>query len=395
MSYLRSATSSVYSARNQVELVQGGHDYFSRLIGLINSATTSFHLQVYIYDSDETGILVGNALQAAARRGVNVYLLLDGYASQNLSEEFRLSLQNSGVNFRWFKPIFKSKSFYFGRRLHHKIAVADGSRALVGGINISNRYNDLPDQPAWLDWAVEVSGESAEQLNRLCVSFWNRAIFQSGRKADMTPLRKDMITEAECLVRVRRNDWVNRKVEISRSYLEMMKRAEKEIIILCSYFLPGSMIRNALSKAVRRGLKITVIIASDSDVSLTKAAEKYWYPWLLRHHIRIYEYQPTVLHGKLAVFDKKWVTIGSYNINNISAYASVELNLDIKNDEFGRKTADALEHIIEKHCIEITADRFKRSNNLFLRWWYWMSYEIYRLILFLFTFYFRQRKRER
>jgi cardiolipin synthase len=339
--------------------------------------------------------MIGDRLCLAAERGLKVYVLVDGYASQHLSEAFKHKLEKSGVKLRLFQPVFKAKSYYFGRRLHHKVAVADGSRALVGGINISNRYNDLPGQPAWLDWAIEVVGESAEQLDRLCVSFWNRSVFPSARRAIFTPFRKEIIPETECLVRVRRNDWVNRKVEISRSYLELIKRAEKDIIILCSYFLPGSMIRSALSKAVRKGLKITVIIASDSDVSLTKAAERYWYPWLLRHNIRIYEYQPGVLHGKLAVFDSKWVTIGSYNINNISAYASVELNLDIQNKEFGAKTVSTLKEIMEKDCIEITPAQFERTSNWFMRGWFWMSYEIYRMILFLFTFYFRQRKRER
>ncbi len=390
-----SSTTPVYTARNRVTLIRGGSPYFTALCDLIDEATISLHLQTYIYDSDETGNLIGDRLCIAAERGVKVYVLLDGYASQNLSEAFKQKLQNSGVKLRLFQPILKAKSFYFGRRLHHKVVVADGSRALVGGINISNRYNDLPGQPAWLDWAVEVFGESAEQLDRLCVGFWNRAVFPSVRKAFFTPLRREIIPETECLVRVRRNDWVNRKVEISRSYLEMMHRAEKEIIILCSYFLPGNMIRYALSKAVRKGLKITVIIASDSDISLAKAAEKYWYPWLLRHNIRIYEYLPGVLHGKLAVFDSKWVTIGSYNINNISAYASVELNLDIQSEAFGNKTVSVLDEIITKDCVEITPDRFKRNSNLFMRGWYWISYEIYRLVLFLFTFYFRQKKRER
>jgi cardiolipin synthase len=385
----------VYTGRNRVQLIRGGTPYFTTLCKLIDEAKVSIHLQTYIYDSDETGTLIGEHLCAASERGVKVYVLLDGYASQSLSEAFKQKLKSSGVMLRWFQPILKGKSFYFGRRLHHKVVVSDGSRALVGGINISNRYNDLPGQPAWLDWAVEVTGESAEQLDRLCVGFWNRAVFQTGKKAVNTPLRKDKIPDTECLVRVRRNDWVTGRVEISRSYLEMMKRADKEIIILCSYFLPGNMIRSALSKAVRKGLQITVIIASDSDVSLTKAAEKYWYPWLLRHKIKIFEYLPGVLHGKLAVFDSKWVTVGSYNINNISAYASVELNLDIQNEEFGKSTVVALKDIILKDCVEITPDRFEKSSKWFMLGWYWMSYEIYRLVLFLFTFYFRQRKWER
>ncbi|MFO0414240.1 MAG: phospholipase D-like domain-containing protein, partial [Bacteroidota bacterium] len=156
-----SYTTPVYTGRNRVSLIRGGTPYFTTLCNLIDQAKISLHLQTYIYDSDETGNLIGDRLCMAAERGVKVYVLLDGYASQNLSDDFKIKLNNSGVKLRWFQPILKAKSFYFGRRLHHKVVVADGSRALVGGINISNRYNDLPEQPAWLDWAVETYGESA------------------------------------------------------------------------------------------------------------------------------------------------------------------------------------------------------------------------------------------
>jgi len=389
-----SSTTPVYTARNEIQLIRGGTPYFSALLKLIDEAKTSFHLQTYIYDSDETGELIGECLCKAAERGVKVYVLLDGYASQNLSDAFKQKLKNSGVQLRWFQPILKAKSFYFGRRLHHKVVVADGNRALVGGINISNRYNYLPGQPAWLDWAVSVSGEAAEQLDRLCVSFWNRSGLPFRGNARQTPARRELLPNNECLVRVRRNDWVNRKIEISRSYLEMFKRAEQEITILCSYFLPGRLIRMALLKTIRKGVKTTLIIAGDSDISLTKAAERYWYPWLLRLGIRIYEYKPRILHGKIAVFDHKWVTVGSYNINDISAYASVELNLDIQDKAFGEKTHATLQAIIQRDCVEITADRFHKTNHVLYQFWHWLNYELYRMIFLLFTFYFRQRKKE-
>ena len=195
--------------------------------------------------------------------------------------------QERGIQLRWFEPLLKSKHFYVGRRLHHKLVVIDGKEGLVGGINISNRYNDLPDQPAWLDWALWVKGDAAIQLERLCIQMWNKSVF---RRSSMLPI-KDRSFNAQidepCFVRMRRNDWVAGKIEITRSYLEMLHRAKDEIIIMSSYFLPGRMIRIALSKAIRRGVKIKLIVSGISDVDFAKAAEKYWYPWLLKNKIRI------------------------------------------------------------------------------------------------------------
>ena len=174
----------------------------------------------------------------------------------------------------------------------------------------------------------------------------------------------------------------------------MLRRAEKEIIIMSSYFLPGRLFRSALIKTIRRGVEIKIIIAGRSDVKLAKAAERYWYPWLLKQGIRIFEYEPRILHGKLSLYDEKWVTVGSYNINNISAYASIELNVDVLNPAFGAQTAQELKRIIAEECVEITAEQFERKTNVFAKMSYWLSYEFYRAVVFLFTFYFRQRRNE-
>ncbi|HMP88147.1 MAG TPA: phospholipase D-like domain-containing protein, partial [Lacibacter sp.] len=253
---------------------------------------------------------------------------------------------------------------------------------------------DLPDAPAWLDWALDVRGEAALQLDHLCFKLWNKSSLRRSRPIAPVVQSQQVEDVPECLVRVRRNDWVNRRVDISRSYLEMLRRAEKEIIIMSSYFLPGRLFRTALQRTIRRGVDIKIIIAGTSDIKIAKAAERYWYPWLLKQGIRIYEYEPRVLHGKLSVYDEKWVTVGSYNINNISAYASIELNLDVLNNAFGSSTREKLIKIIRENCTEITPERFARRRNLFTQFIDWFSYEFYRAIVFLFTFYFRQRKKE-
>ncbi|MBU6157958.1 MAG: phospholipase [Bacteroidetes bacterium] len=385
--------SAVYSSFNQVTLLRGGSPYFERLLTMINEAKEVIHLQVYIYDEDETGSQVSHALCEAAMRGVKVYLFLDGYSSKNLSSNFRKRMKENGIKIRWFQPLLKSKYFYFGRRLHHKVVVVDGKQALVGGINISNRYNDFPDAPAWLDWAIWVQGETAFALEKNCIQYWNKSRLGLGKTIRQPQRHYNNNHHPICYVRTRRNDWVAGKVEITRSYLEMMHRAQDEIIIMSSYFLPGSIIRNALAKAAKRGVKITLIISGISDVVLAKAAEKYWYPWIMRNQIRIFEYHRHILHGKISVYDRKWVTAGSYNVNNISAYASIELNLDVLNESFGNSTHEALYKIISEECKEITPQEFTRKTHKLALFWYWLNFEIYRLTLYLFTFYFKQKEK--
>lgn len=386
--------SSKYSEKNKIELIRGGTQYFDLITDLIAKANHCIHLQTYIFEDDETGQLVANALKKAAKRNIQIYILVDGYASQNLSQKFMQELMEAGISFRLFEPIFKSSNHYFGRRLHHKIFVVDAKYALVGGINIANHYNDMPSIPAWLDFALFVEGDISKELSELCWETW-KGFFP---KIQTNPCQQELnlfeIKEEERnLVRIRRNDWVRRKNEISATFFEMFRHANSHIIIFCSYFLPGKKIRKLLKSAAIRGVKVRIMIAGKSDVVLAKYAEKWMYDWLLRNNIELFEYQSSILHAKVAVCDSEWLTIGSYNINNISAFASIELNLDVKNEAFAKMVENNFETIIKNDCVKITEEELKQSKNIFNQFLLWCSYQIFQLAFYLFTFYFKQHKK--
>ena len=380
-----------YSNSNSAVLLRGGKDYFEKLIAIIQTAKKHIFLQTYIYEEDQTGELIAETLQAAADRNVLVYIIVDGYASQSLSNSFKEKFVKAGVHLKFFEPIFKSTHFYFGRRMHQKVVIADSNRALVGGINISNKYNDMPNKSAWLDFAVYLEGDIAIEL---CDNFWKtwKGNLNDEVKNICSPLetQQPFDLEKKCDVRMRVNDWVASKNQISRTYFEMLRKSKKEITILCSYFIPGKLMRNEMLKAVKRGVNIKIITAGNSDVQLAKNAERWLYDWMLRNKIELYEYQKNILHGKIAVSDEEWITIGSYNINNISAYASLELNVDIKNHSFATKTKDVLENIIQKECVKITSQHHMKTKNILIQFWRWISYQFIRIIFILCTFYFKQ-----
>ena len=155
------------------------------------------------------------------------------------------------------------------------------------------------------------------------------------------------------LVRMRREDWVRRKSQVSRTYIEMLRNAKSDITILCSYFLPDKPLRQLMRNASKRGVKIKIITAARSDIMTAKYAERWLYDWLLRNKIVLYEYQKNILHGKIAVCDTAWVTAGSYNINNLSARASIELNLDIKNAGFAKEVKQHLKKLLLKIVLRL------------------------------------------
>jgi len=387
----KSRYSNAYTHINRVKLIRGGKEYFDCLLKCINEAKEFIHLQTYIYDDDITGLLVADALKAACKRNVTVYLMTDGYASQVMSRSFIKDLKQEGIHFRFFEPLFKSRHFYFGRRMHHKVAVFDGRYALAGGVNIADRYNDLPGKPAWLDFAVYVEGEVAKELCVLCWKTWHGYPRNMGlTPCEQQPFMFDIPKDECSQVSMRRNDWVRRKSEISGSYIKMFRTARSEITILCSYFLPGKIIRKQILFALQKGVRIRVIAAGRSDVMLAKNAERWLYDWLLRNNIELYEYEKTVLHGKLAVCEDQWMTIGSYNVNDISAFASIELNLDIRNPEFVQHARHEIDEIIKNDCTRITRVSLAKTTNVFKQLLRWFSFQFIRDVFHLFTFYFKK-----
>ena len=373
------------STPEQLRLIKGGKEYFDLLKELIEKAKESIYFQTYIFDEDETGTEVADALKAAARRDVTVSLLVDGYASKDLSTSFVKGLVEAGIKFEMFDPLLKSKYFYLGRRLHHKVVTIDSKFSLVGGINVSNRYNDFPDQPAWLDWAIYAKSEISEELAKICESRMQpMSIKRLVRKR-----RKAILKNQIGSVKVNVNDWVRGKREITKSYMEMFGKARDRITILSAYFLPNDQFRKKLRAAARRGVKVQVILAGTSDIKVAKYAERYMYRWLLNNGIEIFEYERSVLHGKMATCDGEWITVGSYNINTISAYASIELNLAINDSVFTKRAEKQLNAIMLKDCVKITSENLKAYG--------WVTktnqraaYYLYRVLFFIFTFYFKQ-----
>lgn len=362
-------------------LVHSGKDYFLRAQNIISNAQTVIHIQMYIFENDATGLEIINALKEAAIRNVKIYVLLDGYGSYSFPSLIMKNLKQLGINIRFFSPFFSSNNFYIGRRLHHKIITADGTIALIGGINISDKYRGTSTENPWLDYAIQIeSSETVMQLEQLCQN-----IYFKHKRTHRINLQSVSYLDKETTVSVLQNDWLKRNNEISLAYLKSIQKAQKEVVIVGCYFLPGRIFSKVLKKTAKNGVKIKLILSGISDIPLMQRATYHLYSSLLQNNIELYEWNKSVLHGKVALVDNKWATVGSFNLNHLSSYGSIETNVAIESTKFAKTLSSDLNAVISQ-CESITLETIKRKSSLFATIANWLSYQFVRTTLIIITY---------
>jgi cardiolipin synthase len=170
-------------------------------------------------------------------------------------------------------------------------------------------------------------------------------------------------------------------MEIMKSYRSAVRHAQERVVILASYFLPGRNERKLLKNASLRGVDITIVLAAESDAPMFDKATHFLYDFILRSKIKIYEYLPSNLHAKVATVDGKWSTVGSYNLNHVSDYASIEINVGILDEPFAQKFEELLRTIIKNDCRQVTFEEFNRRRTWLSRLSGWFSYQMIRLAM--------------
>ena len=360
------------SSGENVKLYTSGPVFFETLERLIDETKEEIHFQVYIFESDKTGSQIANALIRAALRGVKIFLLVDAFGSSNLSAETIEQFKNVGVELKKYGPFYYKGRFHFGRRLHRKVIVFDRMIAIVAGLNISDNYNDTEEKKAWLDFAVVMDGKVVINLYSICLQRWIKKPLRT------LPLKK-ILKEKKSLasdIQIRQNDMIRGLNEANATYRREIQNATESLFIVGGYFLPGGRVRRMMNNAVRRGVKIQIIIAAESDVWLQRNAIQYLYNWLLRHHIQIYEYQPSNVHGKVLIADKSIISIGSYDLNNLSTLSNIELNVDIPSEHLAATLQSELEKIVAADCRRVTMEELYRRTNLWKRIWFWTCFQV-------------------
>lgn len=376
-------------AGNQLMLLQNGSAFFPQLRADIDAAQHSIYLETYIYAADETGRMISDALQRAAARGVEVRVLLDGFGSAELPQYWVDELRMAGIGVQWFRREVTPFTLRRSRkrrlfRLHRKLAVMDGEVAFVGGINI---IDDIPEHSDFamprLDYAVRVQGVVAGEIHEATRRLWGVVSWANfrrrGRAIRRLVLERDGDAVAREITFLLRDNLRHRR-DIERAYLKAITGAQREIIIANAYFLPGRVFRRALKHAVRRGVRVVLLLQGKVEYRLQHYATHALYDQLLLAGAEIYEYQASYLHAKVAVVDGQWATVGSSNIDPFSLLLAREANLAVRDAGFAGELRASLLDAIADDAVRIVGEH-GGTHSFFGRLVARLSYGVVRLLV--------------
>lgn len=322
---------------NRLALLENGTQYFPALLAAIDSAEVEVRLESYLYEADEVGLAVAEALMRAAARGVRVYLLLDGFGASGFSRELAERLSAAGVAWRHYRPergLLRLRRHRL-RRLHRKLVAVDGRVAFVGGINIIADGN-APGHPSHrYDYAVRVEGPLVHEIHAAMRRLWWLVEWsRSGRRVSMGPAfpvpAAAGTQAAELLLR---DNWRHRR-RIEEAYFKAIRDAKHEIVIANAYFLPGRRFRHALAEAAQRGVRVVLLLQGRIEYRIQHYATLALYRFFLERGVEIYEYRSSFLHAKVAVVDRSWATVGSSNIDPFSLVLAREANIAVHDRAF-------------------------------------------------------------
>jgi cardiolipin synthase len=368
---------------NNIELLRSGDEYFPALVAACDAASSEIHLQTYIFAEDLSGRSVADALMRAARRGVSVHLLIDGFGSKELSAKFLQNLQGAGVWVFKYRPDISPWTLQRDRlrRLHHKIAVVDARVAFVGGINVIDDMDTPGQVPPRYDYAVKIEGPLLAQIHPMVTRLWGLVAWTQLRSHKLSSsavsVRAEVCGTQRAAFVIRSN--VRHRKDIENAYLEAMRNARSEILIANAYFLPGKNFRHTMIEATARGVRVILLLQGRVEYLLLYYASRALYRQFLDAGIEIYEYRHGFLHAKVAVIDGHWATVGSSNIDPMSLLLAREANILVEDARFARGLRSSLEHAMEIGAEPVQYMEW-RARWLSTRFLPWFCYQIVRFL---------------
>ncbi len=371
---------------HQVQLLQGGLEFFAALIADIDLSKHEVRFETYIFNTEGMGASIAQALERAAGRGVAVFLVMDGVGTPAITDEWARRFDAAGVKWQIFSPLGRWGLLIPSRwrRLHRKLCVVDGRVAYCGGINVLDDFFDPNHGPLEFprfDFSVRVVGPLVQSVHEATVRFWWRlqavrtmtesdfsAAWLALQQAVKATLASHLLGEKEensaqtlrapaKAALVLRDNLLNR-TRIERSYRKAIGEATSEIIIANAYFLPGRKLRKGLIHAAQRGVRVRLLLQGRYEYFMQFHATRPVYGALLAAGVEIHEYSVSFLHAKVAVIDGRWATVGSSNLDPLSLLLAREANVVVDDVVFAQLLRCRLLNAMLKDGLRIEPEAY-------------------------------------
>jgi len=352
---------------NRITLYKNGASLFPAMIAAIDAATTDVRVETYIFENDASGQPIADALSRAARRGVAVRLLVDGFGSLRAPESFFEAMVDAGVKLLIYRPL-RGKwipTRHRVRRLHRKIVVIDGTLGFIGGINfIDDFIENLSDTAPRFDYAVGFQGPVLADVYVSVHRLWRTTKWFTRPRIDRDNAMPEVSSAAvgDASLAFVSRDNVRHRRNIERAYRAAINAAREEVLIAVPYFLPGRRLRQTLIAAARRGVRVEILLQGAADHPVMQLATEAMYAQLFEAGVVIYEYQAAMLHAKVAVIDGRWATVGSSNLDPFSLLLNREANIVALDVGFAQVLRSSLKDEIDRNARKLDARAWQQRS---------------------------------
>ena len=360
-----------WTAGNDVRLLENGEEFFPAVFEAIDAAREEVLIETFILFEDKVGHALREAMVRAARRGVRVTLLVDGFGSSDLGAAYVTELAEAGVHLCVFDPCRRVLGLRFKilRRMHRKLVVIDRALAFIGGINYSADHLGDFGPEAKQDYSASVRGPIVAEIHEFMLRQLRDqpcATPADGSRQRLAPRPLPAPAGSAETIFVTRDNHLHRN-EIERHYRAAIRSARQRVVIANAYFFPGYLLLRELRRAARRGVDVRLILQGEPDMKIVRAASLL-YEYLQRDGVRIFEYCKRPLHGKVALVDDQWATVGSSNLDPLSLSLNLEANLIVRDAGFNRELAGRLEQLMAESCREVPVTPGRRWPLLHQAW---------------------------
>jgi len=354
---------------HRIRLLIDGAEAYPRMLDAIARARDYVHLETYIWEPDRIGRRFADALRAKAREGVKVRVIYDSFGSSNLSWDFVEELKDARVEVLEFRPLRLlsanwDKMSRLRRRDHRKLLIVDGRISFCGGLNIGDSYMPLSDGGGgWRDTHIQIRGPVTAQLEALFRETWNEHGASPYRPYPEVSL--DAVADEAILANALVSDEAGQRTTIRRHYLHAIERAQRTIYIANAYFVPSRTFLRALKRAAERGVEVRLLLPSlaHNDVKTVQLASQHSYAGLLEAGVRIHAWPISHMHSKTAVIDGRWSIVGSYNLDAVSLFQSLEVVVEILGESFGAEMVRMFERDFDR-SVELDVQTWEARTRL-------------------------------
>ena len=321
---------------NRYKTLLNGDQIFPAMLQAIASAKQTVTFESYIYWSGDIGKAFADALSERSKAGVKVHVLLDWAGSAKMDASMLKELVDAGVQLQRFHEPNWYQLGRLNNRTHRKLLIADGHVGFTGGVGIAPQWEGHAQDPDhWRDSHFQVEGPVVAQMQSVFVDNWTKA---SGAVLHGAAYFPPPVKAGEHRAHMFSSSPSGGAESMQLMYLMAITAADRSIDLASAYFVPNALTRAALVAALKRGVKIRIIVPGPfTDADTVSNASKSTWGELLDAGARIYEYQPTMYHCKVLVLDGRMTSVGSTNFDQRSFSLNDEANLNVYDEGFARE----------------------------------------------------------